>query len=255
MPKKSFRRNRKGAGRRSNRPKMTFAKKVLNVLNGQRELKVGTPLQTNIADVRQDITALTRTTNVVPILGNIVQGTGESNRIGNQITLKKIVVRGYYKMSIPTGTGLGSRILIRNAVMRQRNILDAATITSGTVGANYGIMLEPGSAYTGAVADYNTPWNKDAFIIRKEYKRSITTDYTPATAANAEGLAESYVFFNYTMTFGKGKTLHYRSDVAASTEDFPYFMVHSASAIGSGIVLPAGAVTFNVVATPYFYDV
>lgn len=255
MPK-SFRRNRKGAGRRSNRPKMTFAKKVLSVLNKQRELKVGAPLNINITDVRQDITALTRPTNVVPLLSSIVQGTGEDNRIGNTITLKKIVIRGYYKMNLPTGSANASRILIRNAIMRQRNILDARTLTAATsVSLNYDILLESDSAYTGAVGDYNTPWNKENCVVRKEFKRSISTDYTPATATNAEGLAESYVFFNYTMTFGKGKTLTYRSDVAAYPEDFPFFMLQSASAMSSAVVLPTGAVSFNMVATPYFYDV
>lgn len=252
---KSFRRNRKGAGRRSNRPKLTFAKKVLSVLNKQRELKVGGPLNVNIADVRQDITALNRTTNVIGLISSIVQGTGEDNRIGNQITLKKIVIRGYYKMNLPTGSANASRILIRNAIMRQRNILDARTLTSGTVALNYDILLENDAAYTGAVGDYNTPWNKENCVVRKEFKRSISTDYTPAAPSNAEGLAESYVFFNYTMTFGKGKTLTYRSDVAQTPEDFPFFMLHSASALSSAVVLPAGAVSFNMVATPYFYDV
>lgn len=254
MPK-GFRRNRKGARRVSKKPKMSFSKRVLSVLNQQRELKVGNPLAGNIADVREAINATNRLTNVVPILAQMVQGTGENNRIGNQITLKKIVFRGYFKMSLPTGSALASRMLIRAAVMRQRNIIDAATLTSGTVGINYTSMLEPGASYTGSVGDYNTPWNKDSFIIRKEYKRSISTDYIPAPATNAEGLVDSYCFFNYTMTFGKGKTLHYRSDVAATPEDFPYFMVMSATTIGSGVALPAGAVTFNYVATPYFYDV
>jgi len=252
MPK-GFRRNRKGVRRASKKPKMSFAKRVLSVLNKQRELKVGTPLAVNITNVRQDITALTRTTNVVPLLSSIVQGTGENDRIGNSITLKKIVIRGYYKMNLPTGSANSSRILIRNAIMRQRNILDARTLTSGTVALNYDILLENDSAYTGAVGDYNTPWNKDSLVVRKEFKRSVNTDYI--AGGNAEGLAESYVFFNYTMTFGKGKTLTYRSDVANYPEDFSHFMVQSASALGSTVVLATDAVSFNMVATPYFYDV
>lgn len=254
MPK-GFRRNRKGGRRASKKPKMSFAKRVLSVLNKQRELKVGTPLSVNIADVRPDITALTRTTNVVPILSSIVQGTGENDRIGNTITLKKIVIRGYYKMNVPTGSAAASRILIRNAVMRQRNILDARTLTSGTVALNYDILLETDNAYLGSVGDYNTPWNKENCVVRKEFKRSVSTDFIPAPATNAEGLAESYVFYNYTMTFGKGKTLTYRSDVANYPEDFSHFILQSASAMSSAVVLPASAVSFNMVATPYFYDV
>lgn len=253
MPK-GFRRNRKGGRKGGQKPKMSFAKRVLSVLNKQRELKVGNPLNVNISNVRQDITALTRTTNVVGLLSSIVQGTGEDNRIGNQIHLKKIVIRGYYKMNLPTGSAAASRILIRNAICRQRNILDARTLTTGTVAMNYDILLENDAAYTGAVSDYNTPWNKENLVVRKEFKRSISTDFISGST-NAEGLAESYVFFNYTMTFGKGKLLTYRSDVAATPEDFPFLMLQSASALGSSVVLPVDAVSFNMVATPYFYDV
>lgn len=252
---KNFRRNRKGGRRASKKPKMSFAKRVLSVLNTQRELKVGTPMAVNISNVRQDITAVNRLTNVVPLLSSIVQGDGEDNRQGNKITLKKIVIRGYYKMNLPTGSANASRILIRNAIMRQRNILDARTLTSGTVALNYDILLENDSPYTGAVGDYNTPWNKENCVVRKEFKRAVSTDFIGTIPANAEGLAESYVFFNYTMTFGKGKTLTYRSDVASYPEDFPFFMLQSASALGSTVVLPTDAVSFNMIATPYFYDV
>lgn len=252
---KGFRKIRKRVRRGPKRAKVSFPSRVLQVLNRQRELKCGVPLVGNIADVRPDITALTRTTNTLPIMATIAQGTGENQRIGNQITLKKIVIRGYYKMTLPSGSALASRYLIRNMIVRQRNINDAATITTGTISAAYGLILEPSNGYLGSVSDYMTPVNKDAFVVRKEYKRSISSDFIPAPATNAEGLADSYVFFNYTMTFGKGKNLRYRTDVATTSEDFSHFMMHSATTIGSGVIPPAGAITFNYVATPYFYDV
>jgi len=252
---KGFRRIRKGGRRGGRKGKMSFAKRVLSVLNKQRELKVGTPLGINVTDIRPDITASTRLTNVQPILAQITQGTGENNRIGNEITLKKIVIRGYFKMTLPTGSAAASRILIRAAILRQRNVLDAQSLTTGTINPNYTSMLEPGASYTGSVGDYNTPWNKESFVVRKDFKRAVSTDFIPSPATNAEGLAESYVFFNYTMTFGKGKKLNYRSDAAASAEDFPFWMALSATSMSSAVVLPSGAVTLNYVATPYFYDV
>jgi len=254
MPK-GFRRNRKVGRRVSKAPKMSFAKRVLSVLNKQRELKVGNPFAGNITDVRPDITALTRLTNVCGLLPLIAQGTGENNRIGNEIILKKIVMRGYFKMNLPTGSASASRILIRAAILRQRNVLDSQSLITGTINPNYTSMLEPGTSYTGSVGDFNTPWNKESFVVRKDFKRAVSTDYISSPAADAQGLAESYVFFNYTMTFGKGKHLNYRSDAAQSPEDFPFWMALSASTMSSAVVLPAGAITFNYVATPYFYDV
>jgi len=254
MPSKGFRRNRKGARRGAKKSKMSFAQRVLSVLNKQRELKTGTPLSVNITDVRPDLTTTTRLTNTQPILSLITQGSGENNRIGNEITLKKIVIRGYFKMNLPTGSAAASRILIRAAVLRQRNVLDAQSITSGVISANYTSMLEPGNSYTGSVGDYNTPWNKESFVVRKDFKRAVNTDYIGSAGTDAEGLKESYVFFNYTMTFGKGKKLNYRSDAAASPEDFPFWMALSATTMSSAVVLPSAAVSFNYVATPYFYD-
>lgn len=252
MPSKGFRRNRKGARGGSKKPKMSFAKRVLSVIRPQRELKCGTPLTGAITDVREGITLVNRTTNVMGLLAAIPQGTAEYQRIGNAITLKKIVIRGYYRLQLPIGAAANTRILVRNFIWRQRNIIDAATLTSGAVAMNYNLILEPANAYLGSIADYNTPVNTDSFIVKKQYKKIMTAEYDGT--ANALGMAESYVFFNYTMTFGKGKALHYRTDGATSPEDFPYFMCHSAAPLGSGTALAVGLVGFNYTATPYFFD-
>jgi len=210
MRTKGFRRNRKGAGRRSNRPKMPFAKRVLSVFNKQRELKCGVPLSYAITDVRDAITAATRPTNFLQILGSIPQGVDENQRIGNKITLKKIVMRGYYRIQFPVGNALNCRVLIRNMIMRQRNIENSELLTAGAFAANYNTILEPSAPYLGSVADFNTPINRDAFVVKKQMKRIMTAEYagTSVGSTPALGTSETYVFFNYTMTFGKGKELN-----------------------------------------------
>lgn len=253
---KGFRKNRKIVRRGRKGPKMSFAKRVLSVFSKQRELKTGAPLSYAITDVRDAITAATRPTNFLGIMSSISQGVDENQRVGNKITLKKIVMRGYYRIQFPVGNSLNCRILLRNMVMRQRNIENAELLTTGLVTANYNTILEPSAPYLGSVADFNTPINRDAFVVKKQLKRIMTAEWagTSVSSTPALGTSETYVFFNYTMTFGKGKELNYRTGGATLPEDFPYFLTHSASYLGSNIPLDTGAVGFNCTMVPYFYD-
>jgi len=252
---KGSRRNRANK-RRSNRPKLSFAKRVLSVMGKQRELKVGTPLTFASTDIREGITSGNRVTNQLQILSNIQQGTNETERIGNKITLKKIVIRGYYRLQFPVGNALNCRVLIRNMILRQKNINDSSLITGPSAMMNYNTILEPAGAYLGTIADYNTPVNRDSFVVKKQFKRIMTAEYDASVVGStpALGTQETYVFYNYTMTFGKGKSLNYRTAGSTFPEDFPYFLAHSASYLGSGIALATGIVGFNFTATPYFYD-
>jgi len=190
------------------------------------------------------------------ILNAIPQGVDEMQRIGNAITLKKIVIRGYYRLQFPVGSALNCRVLLRSMIMRQRNCENSELLTTGLLNANYNQLLEPANQYLGSVADYNTPINTDAFVVKKQWKKIMTAEYagTAVGSTPALGTSETFFFFNYTMTFGKGKKLEYRTGGAGYPEDFPYFLMHSASYLGSNIPLDTGAVGFNCTMTPYYYD-
>lgn len=251
--RKSFRGNRKRVRRVAKKAKMSFASRVLSVVNKRQDLKVGQVLSYAITDVREAISAINRLTNVMRILPDIGQGTQEYSRIGNRITLKKIVMRGYYRIQYPIGSQFNSRILIRNLILKQRSVLNSSLLTAGTVTADYNLLLEPANAYSGGVPDYNTPVNANAFIQKKQFKRCITAEYD-GVVGNGLGTADSYVFYNYTMTFGKGKVLNYGTDGAAQPTDFPYFMCHSATNLGSAAALAGSLISFNMTCTPYFTD-
>jgi len=255
MPK-GFRKIRKRVRKGPRGPKMSFADRVLKVVSKTKELKTGTPLSYFITDVRDGITAATRPSNLLQIMPGISQGVDENQRIGNQILLKKIVMRGYYRIQFPVGNALNCRILLRSLIMRQRNIENAELLTTGAFAANYNTILEPADPYLGSVANYNTPINKESFVVKKQMKRIMTAEWagTSVSSTPALGTSETYAFFNYTMTFGKGKVLNYRTGGAGFPEDFPYFLAHSASYMGSNTTLDTGAVGFNCTMTPYFYD-
>lgn len=55
-----------------------------------------------------------------------------------------------------------------------------------------------------------------------------------------------------TLTFGKGKKLNYGTGGSEDSQDFPYFMTLGASTV-DGVPVDEG-LTFNYVATAYFFD-
>lgn len=250
--KQGMRRNRKGL-KKSYKKKMSFSKRVFSVINKQKELKVSQANTIAITDVREGITASTVSTNTVPIFPLISVGTGEQNRIGNVISLKKIVIRGYYRVQFPVGSAANTRILLRSMIVRQKSQNDAFQITNGASFANYNQILEPANSYLGSVADYNTPINSNAFVVKKQFKRIMTCEYD-GVGTNALGTNESYFFFNYTMKFGQGKQLNYVTTAQTTPADFPYFMIHSATILGSGSALPVGLVGCNFTSMAYFFD-
>lgn len=249
--KQGMRRNRKGLKKSSK--KISFSKRVLSVVNKKKELKVSSANTIAITDVREGITAANITTNTVPIFPLIPVGTSEFQRIGNIINLKKIVIRGYYRIQFPVGASANTRILLRSMIVRQKSQNDAFQITNGASFANYNQILEPANSYLGSVADYNTPVNSNAFVVKKQFKRIMTCEYD-GVGTNALGTNESYFFFNYTMKFGEGRQINYVTTAQNTPADFPYFMIHSATILGSGSALPVGLVGCNFTSMAYFFD-
>lgn len=238
---------------KASKRKSSFAKRVFSVLNKQRELKVSAPNTVAVTDVREAITSASVSTNTLPLLPLIPQGTAEQQRIGNVINLKKLVIRGYYRLQLPVGSAANTRILLRSMILKQKSQNDAFQITNGAAFAQYNQLLEPANSYLGAIADYNTPINTNCFTLKKQWRKIMTCEYD-GIATNALGMNESYFFFNYTMKFGQGKRLEYITSGTSTPANFGYFLAHSATILGSGSALPVGLVGCNYTSTAYFYD-
>lgn len=138
-------------------------------------------------------------------------------------------------------------------IVRQKSQNDAFQITNGAAFANYNQLLEPANSYLGSIADYNTPINANAFTLKKQWRKIMTTEYD-GVGTNALGTNESYFFFNYTMKFGEGKKLDYVTSGTSTPADWPYFLIHSATILGSGSALPVGLVGCNYTSTAYYHD-
>lgn len=249
MPRRQFR--KKPVRRRPRRaPKATFAKNVLSVLNRQRELKcVFRPTAPNLT---VDNTILQ--TDLLQLLPDIGQGTNEFQRIGNTIMLKKLVVRGYYMMNYPSSGSIDRRVCLRHMVLKQKNCNSADQLINGGASFLNNTILEQATPYYGNISSFMTPINKTAFTVKKDLKKVKTLGSYSAGASTGVDMSDSYWLFEYTINFGKGKELNYRTSGAVQPADFPYFLAHSASPLGTNSAMNPLNVLFNMTTTAYYYD-
>lgn len=227
---------------------------VKSIISKRLEHKVTRPMSTT-ANLEVVGSIQLANLNVLPIMPPISQGTNEYERTGNEIILKKLVVMAYYKQAFPVTVNNASRAMIRHMVVRQRNSESADSVlnTPGVFLNN--TILENASPYTGSIPNYNTPLNKEAFISRRQMKRIMSTPVSPSGTLQTSGsVDESYWMLKYTLTFGQGKKLHFRNGGATFPANFPYFLMHSAAALGSNTVLPNDAVVYNMTTTAYYTD-
>ncbi len=251
MPKRTLRQRRN----RPRRKTPDFSKRVLAVINRQRELKVSRPLSLTGEPVSPDISA----GDLVKIMPDIAVGDAEFNRTGNEITLKKIVINAYYAQTFPVGSNNDSRAMVRSMITRQRNCESAGELLGGNALFLENTILENAQPYSSGITSYLTPINHTAFVVRKQFKKIMTAPVAQIvggvpTSQSGGSTDSSYFMIQYTMTFGKGKKIYYRNTGTNAPANFPYFLMHSASALNSAVSPTLGSVLYNQTATAYFFD-
>ena len=252
MPKFRNRRFRRFRKKNNRKPKMSFDKRVLEVFNKSRELKVMKPssIVTNVDN------AIQFNTDLVRLLSDCPQGVNEYERTGNQINLQMIKVRAYYMMELPINDSINDcRALIRHMILKQKNTNGAELVIDGSTPFLVNTLLENASAYNGSISNYMTPVNKAAFVLRKQMKKQLVCGATNTAGQQEMVTNKSFWMVDYTLTFGKGKILTYRNSGATQPTNFPYFLAHAASPMGSASwSTPASPVDYYQTTTCYFYD-
>lgn len=246
MPKKFPRRFRK----KSKKPRLSFDKRVLSVLNGQRELKVSRPSSEEI-----EVTSGVGNNSYLSIMPPISQGDNEYQRSGNQITLMKLVINSYYCNTFPVDSNRKTRPMVERWILKQKNS-NANNILTGATPFLVNNFLENSQAHTGTITNFNTPVNKNAFTVRRQRKRVLPAPNSQGvTNQNTGGIDKSFWMVTDTLTFGKGKKLNYRTSGATDPVDFDYFLVHQASPMGEpGYLAGETPVYYTQTVTAYYYD-
>lgn len=253
MPKKNFRRLRKKGARKGRRvPKMSFDKRVLRAIDSQRELKVAT--YSNSVPV---LNVLTNNSGLkimptVPQAGNTGAGTAaaqEFYRDGNQILLKKVVIRYWISLKTPPNS-LDSKAITRLMIVRQKN-MDANALLQNNQFKD-GQLLENAAQFVGNIPSLQTPINKAAFAKRMDKRNYISSPTINQAQLDVDGdQTNAFKMGQKTLTFGEGKRLVFGTGGEPEAINFPYFMlIGQASPTGQSV----NGLEFNYTTTAYFYD-
>ncbi len=221
---------RKNTKKSSNGRKGNFRKKVLKLLEDQKELKVA---QFSISDgFVTDSIAVGDLRQLQPIIG---QGTDSNQRIGDSIMLKKVVIRGYYRTSTPgfSTSAVNSRIQLRQFIMQQKGA-SAQTVFSHAGVFNENNFLENSQPYNGAGLDYLTPVNKSAFSVKRErrmtlYQPTLANLAAGQTSSAGVGLNQSIKYFTH--AWNCNQRLEYKTGGEGRAENFKYFMANAINMI------------------------
>lgn len=238
-------------------PRMSFNKRVLSVINRQRELKVA------VLTGELPITGLINGPSILQVMPNVPQAgnpgppsastvSQEFYRDGNSITLKKIKIRAWITQKVPAD-GARTRYVVRHLILRQRSA-NAQEVLEGN-GAQFqtNLLLENAQAFVGNIPSLQTPVNKSAFVARYDKRHYLSSP----TVNQAQGDIDAdqknnFKMIQKTLTFGKGMKLNYGTGGSVQSQNFPYIMGLGA-ATPDGVPADSG-LTFNYTATAYFFD-
>jgi len=252
MPLKRFR--KRVARKRKTVPRMSFDKRVLSVVNKQRELKVA------VLEGELPITGIINGNSLLQVMPDVPQigntGAGavgqEFYRDGNSITLKKIVMRGWITQKVPVDSA-ASRFVVRHMILRQRS--GNATDILENNGADFQTnnLLENSQAFIGDIRSLQTPVNKSAFVARYDKRHYLSSPTINQAQADVDGdQLNSFKMVQKTLTFGKGMKLNYGTGGSETSQNFPYIMTLGAATVDG---IPAsGGLTFNYTCTAYYFD-
>lgn len=217
-----------------------FKKKVLSVIKAQTETKQAFHSITSQA-IRNQISTSSDMNVVIPA---ITQGTGDNNRIGDQVTLQRLSVKGYLRLPVDNtaNSAYNRRIALRMMLVKPKRYNSKDDIVNNATTWMPSLLKKGGTTvgFTGAINDLWAPINSDA--ITKYYDKVIYLKQdalvTSGGAAATQVIPVSYSaegtlrFFSITKKFNK--ILKYDANIDSGT--YP---------INNNMVLVIGLVYLN----------
>lgn len=156
-------------------------------------------------------------------------------RIGDEINLKKVIIKGYVYLSDVTSTDqlntqIGARIMIlkqkdKDSFAGFRADSHANKLLLDTVGVSG--YQGPG-AFNGAPLDLVREINRNEFAVRYDKVINLSRDYIGGSSTTNKFAASSgkaIKFFEHELTFGKGKKMTFTDGASNTPNNFPYMLV------------------------------
>jgi hypothetical protein len=201
--------------------KKQLVKVIKKVISSQNETKQAYITTGNsLVKFNSGITAVG---DLIQVLPNIAQGTGEGQRIGSQIRAQKLNIRGFVKLDINTANNNSklSNVIVRMMVVSMKtspSYQDALGMSP-----KIGSLLMKGqstTAFEGYLQDIYAPINTQVFTVHSDRRFYLRQDNllpigaSPPSTNLSQDVSNTVKFFNINVKC-KNRLLRYDEDVGS----------------------------------------
>jgi len=254
------RRNRKA--RKANRKRRGKAKLSKKITKMVQQL-ISKNVETKTAVFQSSTTAynapLTATGDCLRLLPDVNNNFNQATKIGNEIRMTSLNLRGVITMGLKQTTDNNVRIGVRLSIIKAKKFNDwnAAAIDFGTTA---GARLLEGSLTTnlGTVPQFNTPINRDYYSVVYD-KRFYLAQSLQAVGTTMASTVYTTKFVNIKIPYSR-RTLKYDENSSATQPvNYGYFMlINYCKLDGTSDVTPPSSgeslVSFQYVTTMKYED-
>ena len=219
---------------------------------------------------------LTNQTNYFDLLAPITQvansrslsgapGGAYGFRIGDEINLKKVIIKGYCYLPDLTAANQGNtQIGVRVMILKQKDKdsyggfradSHANKLLLDTVGVSG--YQGPGQ-FNGAPLYLVREINRNEYAVRYDKVIHLSRDYIGGSSTSTKFAASSskaLKFFEHELTFGKGKKLNFTDGASIVPNNFPYLLVvGQVNMADPAVAVPAGTAKLTMSSTAVYTD-
>ena len=221
-----MRKSTKG-GKRAPKSSKAFTKAVQKIIHKDVETK-RTIFSSNVTAFNQSMTSNTDCLRLLPDIQQGAGAGGSNGRIGNEIKVQSLRIRGVLTYALSQTVAAYTRIGVRMLILRTKAYQDwntAATAFGNSSGTgSYTRLLENGnSGFLGSLMDFNTPINLDVFSVVAD-KRFYLSQSISGTGGHSSDVSQTTKFINMKIPYTSGKKLRY-DDNSTQPQNFQYFML------------------------------
>lgn len=204
--------------------------------------------------------------DILPNIGQSISGQAGSKyntRIGNQINLKSIDVKGWVNYTLPEITETDfkdHKIAVRLMILSQKRnnaVTESYKNMSGALLRNSNNGLENVNAFDAFPLDLRRPINRDVYTVHHDEIIYLTVPVTlvGTTSVEMSAIPSALKFFEKRLTFGKnGKKLVYSNRSANSPENFGMFGVLGYTSCTQNAIPSGGTVSMTYTAEASYTD-
>jgi len=239
----------------SKMPSKAFVKKVQKIISRNVETKTALYVSPDTNTVTYPFgsrfnQSVNGNADAIRLLPDFVQGTAENQRIGNEIKLQSLMLRGVMTVTLPQASVSNTRLGVRLLILRNKRINDYISATTD-LGTNFTRLLEqPQGALNGSLAAFNSPVNSDYFSCVYD-KKFYFSQALSSTTTNSQEVWNSTKFVNISIPYSRRKIQFDEGFDVDTPINYPYFAVLSYTKLSGDAADADGTTYVNFQFTSY----